>query len=93
MTDMEIKKDMMENHFTESGADKYVHIKNEYPTLLKNYEMMMGNFGFTEKELIANMPSIKRFLREHDDYFLLYQNNACCDNEDEEPCWWLTYFN
>ena len=86
MTDYELYHQMRIKGFTEHGAMQTIEVKNKYKDLFSNYDEYMGNFGFTEKEIISVMPLILDFIKEHNDYVLLYD-----DTEYENGAhWWLT---
>lgn len=90
MTDKEIKEAMLERHFTEHGADLYLEVRNHYPRLYCYYDEYNGNFGMTETELIHEIEEVKMFLRNHEDYCLIYQNNEIEEEPQKEVVWWLT---
>ena len=58
---------------TQLALETEAKIKDHYPRLGEFYQDMMGNFQFTEQELHENLSDIKNWLKEHDNYFLLFQ--------------------
>lgn len=82
-----LKQIMMDNHFTESGADLYIDIKENYGELLEYYNPWMGNFGFTKEVAQDLMPIIMAFIEKYPAYVLLYAKEG---DEEEALEWWLT---
>lgn len=85
MTDLELYGAMRKRGFTDLGANEYISIKNNYPSLFTHYNEYMGNFGFTDYDLLNRvvMLEIKKYMANHNNYVLVYQE--CEDFE-----WWLT---
>lgn len=64
-------------------AIKYMNlIRDSYPKLAKFRNDHMGNFNFTKEEFKENIDSILEFIKEQDEYFVLY----------EEGEYWITDF-
>lgn len=58
---------------TQLALEIEAKIKDHYPRLGEFYQDYMGNFQFTEQELESNLSDIKDWLKEHNHYFLLFQ--------------------
>lgn len=90
MNDLEIRIAMLKRGFTVKGVDLYLEVRNNYPRLYCYYDEYNGNFGMTETELIHEIEEVKMFLRNHEDYCLIYQNNEIEEEPQKEVVWWLT---
>lgn len=86
MTDLELYHQMRNMGFTEEGATQTIEVRNEFASLYPFYDEHMGNFGFNDKELEHLMPLILKWLKEHNDYVLLYDDAPYENN----AVWWLT---
>ena len=58
---------------TQLALETEQKIKDHYPRLGQFYQEFMGNFQFTEQDLERHLPEVKGWLKEHDNYFLLFQ--------------------
>lgn len=58
---------------TEYGKSILNDIKENYTMLYPFYDVMMGNFQMTRKEMLDNILDIERFMNNHTEYSLVYQ--------------------
>lgn len=84
---VELISTMKEKHFTDNGIALYLEVKNEYADIVKYYDEYMGNFGFTEAEMIYHLPTIKKWLTNHINYALIYADYS---EDDIDACWFLS---
>ena len=68
--------------YTDLGIQTLTLVKQTYPELIDFYNPQMGNFNFTKEEFRDNIELILDWLKEEEDYFILYQ----------EDYYWLTNF-
>lgn len=61
--------------YTELAKEKMGFISEHYPNLKEFYQPMLGNFHFTEEELLSNMVDVLNFIKDKEDYFLISQNS------------------
>jgi hypothetical protein len=68
--------------YTELAINIMKLIQDSYPELAGFYNPQMGNFNFTKEEFKENIESILGWLKEQDDYLVMYQEGE----------YWLTDF-
>lgn len=66
--------------FTKRALKQQEIIKNDYPELAKHYHIMMGNFSFTTNEVLLNIVSILKWMKQFPEYQLMHQ---FIDDSDE----------
>lgn len=88
MSNEVIRETMERLGFSENGIESYLEVKCNFPNLHRNYDEYMGNFGFTEEEVNDPqvMKSILKYMKTHDEYVLLYQDNGY----EGKLVYWLT---
>ena len=79
---MELIKEITD-YMTEEGINQYKEIMRDYPLLFQYYDVHNGNFLMDEKFVDENMEIIKKWLKNHNEYFLFY-------NVTDEAFWVLT---
>lgn len=68
--------------FSDSAIAIMVEIDKDYQPLAKHYQPYLGNFEFTQEDLIANYELVVLWLKNHREFFLLFQHE----------CYYLTDF-
>lgn len=86
MTDYELYHQMRNMGFTEEGATQTIEVRNEFSSLYPFYDEHMMNFGFNNEEVSLHIEDIKRYIKNHNKYVLIYSYNEAYEGKN----WWLT---